>query len=219
MGLLLAAAPLVLGAAAPAVGSLGTVATVAGLAGTGIAAAGALEQGQAQAAEANYQAQVSSNNAIIAGQYAQQATQTGQLQAFETGLQERQKEQAITAGIAAGGINVNTGSAADVRESQRELGTLDVNTVLNQAALQAYGYRTQQTSFQAESQLQHAEAGFDTTAGWLSGVGTLLSGSAYWGAYGANQGVLGNPSNTVNPGTGYSGAGGYYQPTAGGAVF
>lgn len=224
MGFLLAALPLAAGAAGAATAgatTLSTVATVAGLAGTGISAIGAIEQGHAQAAEANYAAQVSKNNEVMAGQYAEQATQTGEQQAFMQGLRERQRQQSITAGIAASGVDVNTGSAADVRQSQRELGALDVETVRQQAALQAYGYRTQQTNFAAQSQLQSAEAGFDTTAGWLQGIGSLLSGAAYWGRFGTSGGTANalQPSAGVDAGTGYNGPGGYYQPTAGGAVY
>lgn len=223
MGFLLAALPAVAGlggAAAGAGSTLGTVATVAGLAGTGISAIGAIQQGNAQAAEATYSAQVSKNNEAIAGQYAEQATQTGEAQAVAQGLRERQQQQAVTAGIAAGGIDVNTGSAAQVRESARELGETDVETVRQQAALQAYGYRTQQTSFQAQSQLQTAEAGFDTTAGWLHGVGALLSGAAYWGSFGKGGGAAAPlSSGGTDAGTGYSGPGGYYQPSVGGAVY
>lgn len=155
------------------------------IASTAVSAVGAISQGNALASMANYQSQVSANNAQIAAQYAQQATQTGELQSYEEGLKQRQQQQAVTAGLAASGVNVNTGSPSEVRQSARELGVLDVETVRQQAALQAYGYRTQQTSFEAQSQLQSAEAGFAQTAGWLQGVGSLISGGAQIGGFNA----------------------------------
>lgn len=184
---------------------------VAFLAGaTLFSAVGAIQQGSALSAMANYQSQVSANNAQIAGQYAQQATQTGELQSYEEGLKQRQQQQAITSGIAAGGVNVNTGSARQVRESQAELGQLDVEQVRQSAALQAYGYQTQQVGFQAQSQLETAQAGFEQTAGWLKGIGSLVTGAADFGALGgfnspAGGAVLpgqGAGAATPGPGTG-----------------
>lgn len=166
---------------------------VALLAGSALfSAVGAVQQGSALSAMANYQSQVSANNAQIAGQYAEQATQTGELQSYEEGLKERQQQQAITSGIAAGGVNVNTGSARQVRESQAELGQLDVEQVRQSAALQAYGYQTQQVGFQAQSQLETAQAGFEQTAGWLKGIGSLVTGAA----------DIANPGGAVLPGQG-----------------
>ena len=163
---------------------------------TALSAVGAISQGNQLAAMANYQSQVAANNAKIAGQYAALATQTGEAQVYQEGLKQRQEQQAITAGIASGGINVNTGSAADVRESGRELGMLDVETVRQQAAIQAYGYKTEQTGFQAESQLQSAAAGFDVTAGWLHGVGSLLSGGAALGFLPGGTSPIGGAGTT-----------------------
>jgi hypothetical protein len=172
--------------------------------GTGISALGAIKQGNALSAMSNYQAQVEANNAKIAAQYAENATQTGESQAYTQGLKERQQEEAVTAGLAAGNVDVNTGSAAQVRQSAREVGQLDVETVRQQAALQAYGYRVQQTGFQAQSQLETAQAGFESTAGWLAGAGTLASGAANITNFGLLTGAI--------PGAGGGDAGTFYTP-------
>lgn len=171
---------------------------------TAVSAVGAISQGNALSSMANYQSQVSANNATIAGQYAQQATQVGEAQSYQQGLKERQQQQAITTGIAAGGVNVNTGSAAAVRQSQREIGQLDVEQVRQRAALQAYGYRTQQTGFEAESQLQKTQAGYEKTAGWLKGIGSLISGaSGFANAPGASNLLPGSGAGAIpGPGTG-----------------
>jgi hypothetical protein len=44
---------------------------------------------------------------------------------------------------AASGVDVNTGFAATVQESQRELSKLESETTLSDAELQAWGYRNQ----------------------------------------------------------------------------
>jgi hypothetical protein len=45
-----------------------------------------------------------------------------------------------------------------VQESERETNKLDTETVLNNAELQAYGYRSNATSFNAQAGLDEAEA-------------------------------------------------------------
>ncbi len=72
---------------------------------------------------------------------------------------------------------MNTGSAADVRETVARTGQLDVERVRSDATVRAYGYRTQGTSFEAEAGLQRAAAANDATAGFLKAGGLLLSGA------------------------------------------
>jgi hypothetical protein len=174
---------------------MGALAGPIGLAGTAISAIGAISSGGQQAAEATYQSQVAANNAIIAGQNANYATAAGETTAYNTGLQERAKAGAIKAGIAAGGIDVNSGSAAQVRESQDVLGLTDVEQVRQNAALQAYGFRTQATSYEAQSQLEKQEAGYDTEAGWLKGIGSLIGGGAQF----AGGSGINSLTNLFNP--------------------
>ena len=153
-------------------------APIIGAVGAGVSAIGAIGQGEAHAAEARYQSQVAANNRVIAEQNAQYATQAGEETTFQTGLRERDKAAKITTGIAANNLDVNTGSARDVRTSQAEIGQLAEETTKNNAALTAYGYRTQATNYQAESQLLKAEAPQDVAGGFLGGAGTLLSGAS-----------------------------------------
>lgn len=164
--------------------------------GAAISALSGVSSGIAASKQASYEAQVAANNATIARQNANYATAAGQQQSFIQGLRERQQAQGVTAGIAAGNINVNSGSAADVRISQAEIGQEDVETVRQRAALQAYGYRTQATSYQAESQLKTAEAGQDIQAGFLKGMGSLLTGASALGV--GTSGSSGPSAATLN---------------------
>jgi hypothetical protein len=153
------------------------IAAAASLVGTGVSAIGAISSGNAAAAQANYQSQVAKNNQTIANQNAAYATEAGTVAATDKAMAERAQQGATTAALAASGFDVNSGSAADVRTSQREVGDLNVERVRQQAALTAYGYRTQATGFGATAQLEQASAGFDTTAGYLKAGGSLLSGA------------------------------------------
>lgn len=176
-------------------GFLAAAAPLIGLVGTGIGAVGAISQGNAAAASANYGAQVATNNATIATQNANYASAAGETQAYNQGLKQREIAGAVRGGIAASGIDVNSGSAAKVQESQAALGLQDVEQVRQTAALQNYGYKTQATGFAAQSQLSKAEAGFDEEAGWLKGTGALLSGTAKYGTGGITA-LFGDDSPT-----------------------
>lgn len=131
-----------------------TLALVGGV----VSAVGTVYAGMAQAHALEYQSQVAANNATAARQAAQAAIEGGQQQAANKSLQEAEEGGKIVAAQGASGVDVNTGSNRAVRTSQRELGDLDVQTTLHNAQLQAYGYQTQATNFQAQSGLYAYEA-------------------------------------------------------------
>ena len=73
----------------------------------GLKAIGSISGGYAAQAEANYQAQVADYNKKI-------ASQVGSIEAENSMMKTRAKAGAIKSGFAASGVDVNTGSAADV---------------------------------------------------------------------------------------------------------
>lgn len=159
-----------------------------GIAGAATSAIGAIGSGASNAAQANYEAQVAANNAVTAGQNANYATAAGSQQTYNTGLQQRANAGQITTGFAADNIDVSSGSAAKVRTSQAELGEQAEETTSSNAALTAYGYRTQATNFTAQSQLEKAAAPLDILGGVASAGGTLLSSAGNlgkWAGFGA----------------------------------
>lgn len=145
------------------------------IAGAAISAVGTVEGGIAQGHAANYAAQVAQNNAIIANQNAAYASAAGE----QAAAAESQKGAAIGGRIkaaqAASGIDVRSGSAVNVQSSQRETSQLDTETVLNNAELQAYGYRSQATSFGAQAGLETAEAEQAPIGADIGAAGGLLS--------------------------------------------
>lgn len=161
--------------------TLATAALVVGGAGAGVSAIGAINSGNAAAANANYQAQVAKNNAITANQNADYAIQAGAVKTQETSLRVGERLAAARAGMAANGVDVNSGSAVDVQETQKEAGTLDTETEANNAMLQAYGYRTQATGYTAQSGLDTAEAGQASAAIPLNVAGGLLGSASSLG--------------------------------------
>lgn len=155
----------------------------AGLAGGGMkllsgftGAQGAEQTAAANAQAANYQAAVASNNAIVAGQQADYAVAAGVEKAGTESLKGAATVGTIKANQAGSGIDVNRGTAVDVQAGARSAGELNSETVLNNAELSAYGYRSQQTNFQAESRLKTLEAGNDVTAGGIAATGDIEGG-------------------------------------------
>ena len=152
-----------------------TAALIAGGIGAATTAVGTVEGGQATANAANYSAQVARNNAAIANQNADYAIAAGQQKAATESLKNAATMGKIKANQAASGIDVNTGSAAKVQESAREVGALDTATVLNNAELTAYGYRSNATSFTAQAGLDTLEAEQAPLGADIGAVGTGLS--------------------------------------------
>lgn len=156
----------------------GLVSGGAGILGAGASALGAITGGEAAANQANYQSQVAANNAQIARQNAVYSAAAGGTQAEETGLKEAGTLGHVKASEAANNVDVNSGSAKDVQESQREAGSLTQLNTENNALLQAYGYGAQATGFGAQSGLESYAAETAGPASFLSAGGSLLSGAS-----------------------------------------
>lgn len=164
---------------------MGMVMPLLTLAGAAVSAIGSYEQGQAQSKALSYQAQVASNNAQIAQEQASLATQKGEQQALAQGEKNRATQGAIASSMAANGVDVNTGSAANVKQSADLLGMQDVQTIRSNAAIENYGYRSQKMGYEAEAGLDTAEAKWAKQSAIFGAVGSLLGGAV--GAAGKYQ--------------------------------
>ncbi len=164
---------------APALPALGALASVAG---AGIGAFSKYQSGQ-------FAGQVAENNAQVAGQSAEYATEAGTADAATQSLKGAVKSAGIKNAIAANGIDVNTGSAPKVLASQAETNQLDIETILHNSDLTAYGYRTQQQDLIDQAK-QDREGGVLGAMGeGLSGISTLVDKAPSlplkWGTGGA----------------------------------
>lgn len=166
------------------------VATLA-IAGAVAGAAGSVMGGISQANSAHYQAQVAANNALIEKQNAAYAASAGSAKTEQAGFQARSQLARVRAGEAANGLDVNSGTPADVQESEHEIGDLNTRTVSNNSALQVYGYQTQAVNYQAQSSADEAQVGGDVVGGVLGAVGKLASNSSVQGALGGAGGGSG----------------------------
>lgn len=173
-----------------------TMALVAGVAGAATSAGGMLMSGAAAQNASNYQAQVARNNAQIAQQNADYAIAAGQAKAATQSLKGAAIGGRIKTTQAASGIDVNSGSAVDVQESQREQEKLDTETTLHNATLQAYGFRTQATNFEAQAKLDELSGKSAKLGSEIGATGSLLSSASAlgfkWGGKGGSSASAGD---------------------------
>lgn len=163
------------------------------LLGTGVSMMGARNASDAQAQAANYQAAVARNNQIIAQQYADRTTMTGMTKAEMQDYRTRAMLGTAKATQAASGVDVNSGSPLDVRRSIAEVGELDKETIMFNAANEAYGYKVKAAGFGADADLGKMKADAAITAGDYAVATSLLSGvnsvSDKWIGY-KNKGIF-----------------------------
>lgn len=161
--------------------------------------------GYAKSEALAYQSQVAANNAKIAQQDATLDIQAGEVAAVNRGLKTRAMVGQQKAAQGASGIDVNSGSAVDVRAGTEELGMLDALTIRSDAAKKAYAREVQATSDTAQSQMLTAESENAKTQGWLNGAGSLLSSASsvggswakyqtLYGGTSASAGATGDPT-------------------------
>ena len=140
---------------------------------------GAQQSASAKSAAERYQAQVAANNATIANQNATTALQAGQAAEAAQRMKTAGLIGSQRAGLAANGVQLNSGSALDVQSDAASLGELDALTIRSNAARTAAGYEAQAGNSTAQSQLDQAQAGWADTTGTLnSAVAGLSSASS-----------------------------------------
>lgn len=105
------------------------------------------KQASATLAQGRYAQAQFNTNADIEREQAQAASDAGFMKETQSRIATRRLEGAQRAGAAAGGINTDSGSAEQVRESTAELGELDALTIRYNAAREAWGHDVQAADF------------------------------------------------------------------------
>lgn len=153
------------------------IATAATIGSSAISALGSIQQSRANAASAGYNAKVAAQNAQIQTQNANFAGAEGEQNVAAEGAKTKAALAATLANQGASGVDINTGSAVDVRESEAKLGALNALTIRSNAAKQAYGFQTGAASDVAQSQLLRKQQTYDITSGYLNAGSTILGGA------------------------------------------
>lgn len=139
---------------------------------------GQQRQASAVTAQGKYQSAVYSEDAAMAATRAADALSRGKVAGEESDLKTKETIGAERAAIAAGGADVNTGSAAEVQASTKYIGALDKITIENNAQREAYGYQVEESNLSQQGKLAMASASQEAAGLRMQSYGTLLTGAA-----------------------------------------
>lgn len=185
--------------------TVGTIGIGSSLVGGLLGAFGANQSAKAQSQMYAYQAQVAKINSQIDKQNADYALAVGESQATQYGLKSAQQQAQIRAAQGASGVAVNSGSAADVQRSQRQISQMDLATIRQNAAKTAYDYNVKSVQDINQAGLYGLASTDAKRAGTLnvmsSLIGTAGSVSSKW-LQGNTIGLFGGDS--LGGGSGFS---------------
>lgn len=134
---------------------------------TGLQAIGSIMKGNAAAGAANYNAQIAEENAQLATQKAGIAGGEGEQKAGIAGLEAKQTAGNIKTAQAANNVDVNSGSALEVQQSQRQSALLNQANIRSNAARVAFGYENEAVSYKAQANLDRSSAKNDKIMGYV----------------------------------------------------
>lgn len=145
----------------------------------GAQAVAARQAAKAQKATLLYDAQVSENNATLAGWQADDAVAQGQRDEQTIRTQTAVIKSSQRAAMAANGIDVNAaGTAVDVQTSTDYMGEVDALTARDNALKTAWGYRTQGVNYKDNA--RNTRAGAGQIRPGVSAALSLLGSAGTW---------------------------------------
>lgn len=154
---------------------MGTFSLYAGLAGMASSAIGSFYSAKSQKSSLKFQAAMAEINAQLAESSAQQAMYRGEREVGALTLKAGMLKGRQRVALAANGVDLGTGSAAEIQASTEVMKEIDSNTIKSNAVMEAWGHRTQSVNARNESLMARSTAGGISPFG--SAVGSLL-GSA-----------------------------------------
>lgn len=153
-----------------------------------VGAAGAIQQGNAAAAAAKFNAKTQEMNAKISEARARDSLERGKLDEQQKRNEVAQIKGRQQAAMAANGVDIGYGSPLDTLVDTATMGELDALTVRSNAAREAYGHDVEAANKRADAQLSRMNAKASKTAGYLSAASSLLTGAGNaWGSYRKSQ--------------------------------
>ena len=167
--------------------TMAIVGMVASAASTGMSVLGAIQQGQAAQAQANYQAKVQENNATAARMQAADAIERGKLEENNQRKQVARMLGAQRAGIAGSGFELGDETSQDILGDTAAMGELDARMIRTNAAREAWGYEYQASNEMAGAAITRARGENARIASyWSAGTDLLGGASKFSGAYSQN---------------------------------
>lgn len=134
-------------------------------------AVGSWNQYKATKAAGEYQRRLADMNSRLAQIQAEDAIRRGDKSARQLQRDAKQLQGAQTAGYAAQGVDVSSGSAAAVQEETMTLAALDEMEIRNNAMREAWGHKMNALNYNAQGAMNQLSANYDAkntllTGGW-----------------------------------------------------
>jgi hypothetical protein len=149
-----------------------------------LGASGAQQSAKAESEMYQYKAGIALANKRMEEQNANYAYKVGEQETARYGIKARQNIGSIRAAQSGSGLDINSGSAAQVRESAHDLAGMDMATIRQNAARQAYGYTVKAWEAEQEAGLLSRAASNAKQAGkinmFASLIGSASSVSSKW---------------------------------------
>lgn len=147
------------------------------VAGSITGAIGSLMSGEANAGMYKYQSGIARINQQIAKQNADYSRKVGEVEAQTSGMKTKAQIGTIKTAQAASGLDINKGSADDVRDSQHEIGAYDQGIIRSNAARRAYGYEVEAAKDVAQAGAYDRAASNAKDAGVIGAISSILGGA------------------------------------------
>ena len=160
--------------------TLGTVGAVLGLVtsviGAGMGVVSSINQGKAQKAQYDYQAEINKQNAQIALDNASKERQQGIEEARLQRLKAQQNVASQTSAMAANGIDVTKGTAVNILGDTAMWGEMDALNTLTNAESRARAMEAEAGNFQNQARLDTFAGQNAYKAGQINAISSGLNG-------------------------------------------
>jgi hypothetical protein len=166
-----------MGILAPVIGGIGSfLGTTAGAtvaaAGIGLTAYSQIQQGRAENKAAEFNAEMSDNNAAVAAMEAEDAKTRGAEEEKKFRMQTEELKGRQRAAAAASGVMVDEGSALDSLANTAMYSEDDALTLRANTAREAWGHQVQAANYKSSAQLSR----MSKSNPYLGAAGGILSG-------------------------------------------
>lgn len=171
---------------------------------------------QSQKSNLKFQADMAEISARMSEQSAQSALNQGQRQAGAISMRAGQIKSGQRAALAANGVDLGTGNAAELQASTDIMKQIDMSTAEANGIRAAFGYRAQSVNYQNEAMLKRSSAEsvspFGAMATSLLGGATAVAGNWYQmkkaGMFDGEKESLGSGLSIGKSNNGFDGTGG-----------
>lgn len=182
----------------------GSIAAFSALTMAGASYSGAADQSQAIRTQGAIQSQQLSTNAQLARMQADDAKNRGEIEAQKRARQGAKDQGSQRANLAAQGIDVNTGSAADIQTDTGRAAATDVATIRSNAWRSAWGFNVEADNMQSQAQFEkiaaESRAGSTIMTGGLNAIGYGLNSYGKFKDFGAPDMKAPTPSSGLTKG-------------------